>query len=83
MSDEDQGSKTGKFDAVQFGRLIESVENLKTSVEGMRTDVSSLKETRSKGLGILIGVSGVAGGLGSPGAQRLDVGQFQTEATDV
>ena len=54
-----------RFDAVQFGRLIESVERLTTSVKTLSDDIESLKDTRSKGWGILTGVALAAGGIGS------------------
>lgn len=60
------------FDAVQFGRLIQSVETLTQEVSGMRSDVNSLKDTRSKGWGILTGVAMVGGGLGSFGHSMFE-----------
>ncbi len=68
MADDD----SGKFDAVQFGRLIEGFDNLKKSVDNLNSnittisnDVASLKDTRSKGWGILTGVTLAAGSAGS------------------
>ena len=71
------------FDAVQFGRLIQSVNNLNESLNLFRTelnssistiqsDVDSLKATRDKGWGILTGVGLVAGGLGSASHAWID-----------
>jgi hypothetical protein len=54
-----------KFDAVQFGRLIQAVETLTTTIKELQTDVNSLKETRSRGWGILTGVTLAAGSFGS------------------
>lgn len=54
-----------RFDAVQFGKLIQSVETLTDSIDSLKSDIDSLKETRSKGFGILTGICLVAGGIGS------------------
>jgi hypothetical protein len=59
MSDEE------KLNPVQFGRLIQSVETLSMEIRTLKTDIESLKDTRSKGWGILTGVTLAAGGLGS------------------
>ena len=61
-----------RFDAVQFGRLIESVERLNTSVKLLSDDIESLKDTRSRGYGILAGVSLVAGSVGAFGHTVLE-----------
>ena len=61
-----------KFDAVQFGRLIQSVETLTTSVNLLKVNIDSLNDTRSKGYGILFGVSLVAGGIGASMHQLVD-----------
>jgi hypothetical protein len=59
------GDDSGKFDAVQFGRLIQAVETLTVTIRDLQIDVSSLKETRSRGWGILAGVTLAAGSAGS------------------
>lgn len=53
------------LDPVEFGRLIQSVDNLTITVNEIKTDVASLKETRDRGWGILAGITLVAGGLGA------------------
>ena len=66
------GEQNHNMDPVQFGRLIQSVETLTSTINSLRLDVDSLKETRSRGWGILAGVSLIAGGMGSASHAIID-----------
>ena len=61
-----------RFDAIQFGRLIESVERLTISVKILSDDIDSLKETRSRGWGILTGITLAAGSVGAVAHSVVD-----------
>lgn len=61
-----------ELDPVQFGRLIESVENLRTDVaslsarvETMSAEVETLSALRNKGVGMLFGLMLSGGALGA------------------
>ena len=62
---ETDGARPCPINQIQFGRLINSVENMATTINALSDDVKSLTEFKNNGKGILIGVALAAGGVGA------------------
>lgn len=61
-----------EIDPIQFGQLINQVENLNNTVKNLTVEVDDLKQTISGGRGLAIGLFMAAGGIGAGLTKALD-----------
>jgi hypothetical protein len=61
-----------EIDPIQFGQLINQVENLNNTVKKLTEEVDDLKQTISGGRGLAIGLFMAAGGIGAAITKMFD-----------
>jgi hypothetical protein len=61
-----------EIDPIQFGQLINQVENLNKTVHNLTVEVDDLKQTISGGRGLAIGLFMAAGGIGAGLTKAFD-----------
>ena len=54
-----------EINPVEFGKLINAVENLTNEVESLRTEVKTMKEQMTGARGVAVGLMLAAGGVGA------------------
>ena len=59
------------IEPIQFGRLLEHIDNLNRKVDNLLLTVQSLQETRSVGKGIAIGIAALCGGTFGAGVTKI------------
>jgi hypothetical protein len=67
-----ESKKMANIDPIQFGRMMEALDNLtqsnsrlETKVDTLQTEVQALVDLRNRGTGLLIGLMTASGGLGA------------------
>lgn len=61
-----------EIDPIQFGQLINQVENLNKTVHKLTEEVDDLKNTISGGRGLAVGLFMAAGGVGAGVTKALE-----------
>ena len=72
MSWNGEERRSGMFDPVAFGRLLESVELLTGALETLENEVKELRTDRDKGKGVLTGLMLAAGLVGGVLAEAIN-----------
>lgn len=63
---------TPEISPIEFGRLLNAVQNLTTEVESLRKDMSSMKDQITGARGIAVGLMLAAGGVGAGATHLID-----------